>query len=80
MKRELQLYIQDTRVDLFKDETVSLTDTIQNVRDIAKIFTTFTKTFTLPALKSLQLLQRLLHYLLHRQTTNYLSIITTLIF
>ena len=37
MKRELQLYIQDTRVDLFKDETVSLTDTIQNVRDIAKI-------------------------------------------
>lgn len=49
MKRELQLYIQNTRVDLFKDETVSLTDTIQNVRDIAKIFTTFTKTFTLPA-------------------------------
>ena len=49
MKRELQLYIQDTRVDLFKDETVSLTDTIQNVKDIAKIFTTFTKTFTLPA-------------------------------
>ena len=31
MKRELQLYIQDTRVDLFKDETVSLTDTIKNV-------------------------------------------------
>ena len=49
MKRELQLYIQDIRVDLFKDETVSLTDTIQNVRDIGKIFTTFTKTFTLPA-------------------------------
>ena len=49
MKRELQLYIQDTRVDLFKDETVSLTDSIQNVRDIGKIFTTFTKTFTLPA-------------------------------
>ena len=49
MKRELQLFIQDTKVDLFKDETVSLTDTIQNVKDIAKIFTTFTKTFTLPA-------------------------------
>lgn len=49
MKRELQLYIQDTRVDLFKDETVSLTDTIKNVKDISKIFTTFTKTFTLPA-------------------------------
>jgi hypothetical protein len=49
MKRELQLYIQDTRVDLFKDETVSLTDTIKNVKDIAKVFTTFTKSFTLPA-------------------------------
>jgi len=49
MKRELILYIQDTRVDLFKDESVSLTDTIQNVRDIQKIFTTFTQTFTLPA-------------------------------
>ena len=49
MRREVQLYIQNTRVDLFKDETISLTDTIQNVKDIAKIFTTFTKTFTLPA-------------------------------
>jgi hypothetical protein len=49
MKRELQLYIQNTRVDLFKDETVSLTDSIQNVRDISKVFTSFTKTFTLPA-------------------------------
>tara|TARA_R100001443_G_scaffold602_3_gene2397 strand:- start:2100 stop:4427 length:2328 start_codon:yes stop_codon:yes gene_type:complete len=49
MKRELQLYISGTRVDLFKDETVSLTDSIKNVRDIAKVFTTFTKSFTLPA-------------------------------
>ncbi len=49
MRRELQLYIQDTRVDLFKDETVSLTDSIKNVKDIKKVFTTFTKTFTLPA-------------------------------
>ena len=49
MKRELQLYIQDTRVDLFKDETVSLTDSIKNVKDIQKVFTTFTKSFSLPA-------------------------------
>ena len=49
MKRVIQLYISDTRVDLFKDETISLTDSIKNVRDIAKVFTTFTKTFTLPA-------------------------------
>jgi len=47
--RRLQLYIGNDRVDLFKDETVSLTQTIQNVKDIAKVFTEFTQTFSVPA-------------------------------
>ena len=47
--RRLQLYIGTERVDLFKDETVSLTQTIQNVKDIAKVFTEFTQTFSVPA-------------------------------
>jgi len=47
--RRLQLYIGTERVDLFKDETVSLTQTIQNVKDIAKVFTEFTQTFAVPA-------------------------------
>ena len=47
--QKLQLYIGTDRIDLFKDESVSFNQTIQNVRDIAKIFTEFTKTFTLPA-------------------------------
>ena len=47
--QKLQLYIGTQRVDLFKDETVSLTQTIQNVKDISKIFTEFSKTFSLPA-------------------------------
>ena len=50
--QKLQLYIDDTRVDLFKDESVSITQTIQNVRDIKKIFTEFTQTFALPASKT----------------------------
>ena len=50
--RELQLYIEGQRVDLFDDETVSLTQTIQNVKDIEKVFTDFSKTFTLPASKT----------------------------
>jgi len=59
--QQLQLYIDsnpDTsvidyvRVDLFKDETVSLTQTIQNVKDISKIFTEFSQTFSLPASKT----------------------------
>ena len=47
--QKLQLYITGTRMDMFKDESVSMTQSIQNVKDIAKIFTEFTKTFTLPA-------------------------------
>jgi hypothetical protein len=48
----IELYIEGQRVDMFKDESVSLTQSIQNVRDIAKIFTDFSKTFTLPASKT----------------------------
>lgn len=47
--RRLQLYIGTDRVDLFKDESVSLTQTIQNIKDIAKVFTEFTQTFSVPA-------------------------------
>ncbi len=37
---------------MFKDENVNITQSIKNVKDIAKIFTEFTKTFTLPASKT----------------------------
>lgn len=47
--QKLQLYIGTERVDLFKDETVSLTQTIKNVKDISKVFTEFTQTFSVPA-------------------------------
>ena len=47
--QKLQLYIESERLDLFKDESVSLTQSIQNVKDVAKIFTSFSKTFSVPA-------------------------------
>ena len=47
--RRLQLYIGTERVDLFKDESVQLTQTIKNVKDLKKIFTEFTQTFSVPA-------------------------------
>ena len=50
--QELQLYIEGQRLELFKDESVSLTQTIQNVKDVAKVFTSFTKTFAVPASKN----------------------------
>ena len=40
-------------MDLFKDETISLTQSIKNIKDIAKVQTDFTKSFTLPASKQI---------------------------
>lgn len=45
----LELYIDNTRVDLFKDEAITITDTQQNIRDIALVFTPFSQQFNLPA-------------------------------
>ena len=50
--QSIQLYIEGQRVDMFKDESVNITQSIKNVKDVAKIFTEFTKTFTLPASKT----------------------------
>jgi hypothetical protein len=49
--QKIQLYIEGQRVDMFEDESVTITQSIQNVKDISKIFTDFSKTFTLPASK-----------------------------
>tara|TARA_R110000787_G_scaffold182401_1_gene294391 strand:- start:1903 stop:4539 length:2637 start_codon:yes stop_codon:yes gene_type:complete len=40
------------RADLFKDESVSITDSILNIKDVAKIFTPFSQQFNLPASKT----------------------------
>jgi len=47
----IQLYIAGQRVELFKDESVTITDSIQNVKDIEKVFTSFTQSFSVPASK-----------------------------
>lgn len=44
-----QLFINNQKVELFKDETVSLTESIQDIRDVSKVFTDFSKPFNLPA-------------------------------
>lgn len=38
-------------IDLFNDEVISLTSSIQNINDISKIFTDYTQSFTVPASK-----------------------------
>ena len=49
--QKIQLYIEGQRVDLFDDESVVITQTIQNVKDVQKVFTDYSKTFTIPATK-----------------------------
>jgi len=46
-----QIYDDYTKLELFKDESVSITDTIQNVKDPAKIFAPFSQQFSIPASK-----------------------------
>ena len=48
----IELYIEGQRVELFKDESVTITDSIQNIRDIDKVFTAFTQSFSIPASKT----------------------------
>lgn len=50
------LYIKDSsgnfqQADLFDDENISVTSKIQDIRDISKIFTDFSQSFTIPASK-----------------------------
>ena len=50
------LYIKDKdgnyqQIEMFSDETITITSKIQDARDISKVFTDFTKTFTIPASK-----------------------------
>tara|TARA_R110000850_G_scaffold171234_2_gene296625 strand:- start:271 stop:2709 length:2439 start_codon:yes stop_codon:yes gene_type:complete len=44
-----RIYSDYVKMDLFKDESVSISDSIQDVKDISKIFTTFSQQFNLPA-------------------------------
>ena len=47
--RTVQVYIEGQRLDLFDDETISVTSTQQNVQDISKVFTDFSQSFSVPA-------------------------------
>lgn len=46
---QLQLYIEDKLVELYKDETIEINETIKDVREIDKLKTNFTRQFNVPA-------------------------------
>ena len=47
--QKLQIYIDGQRADMFEEISVTITDSIKNVRDVAKVFTEYSQTFSLPA-------------------------------
>ena len=50
--QKVQLYIEGQRIDFFDDQKISLTQSIQDIKDPANIFTDFSKTFNIPASKT----------------------------
>ena len=47
--RQVQIYINDEIIDLFDDENIEVSSSVQNINDIAKVFTDFSQQFTVPA-------------------------------
>lgn len=46
--RVVQIFVENERLDLFQDETISVTSSIQNISDMQSVFTDFSQTFTVP--------------------------------
>ena len=54
---QIQLYVENDQgvleeVELYKDESITLTQSIQDIMDIEKVFTDYSKTFNVPASKT----------------------------
>ena len=45
----VQLFVDGEQVDMFKDESITISDSIANVKDISKVYTAYSRQFTLPA-------------------------------
>jgi len=48
---QIQLFINDQELELHDNETITLTQTLQDVLDFSKVFTDYTRTFNVPASK-----------------------------
>lgn len=48
MKRSVQIYVENIQLDLFDDEEIQVTSSVQNISDISKVFTDFSQSFTIP--------------------------------
>ena len=49
MNRQVQVYIEGQRLELFNDEKITINSSVQNISDISKTYTDFSQSFTIPA-------------------------------
>lgn len=47
--RQIQVYIEGNKLELFQDEQIQINSSVQNIADISKVFTDFSQSFTVPA-------------------------------
>ena len=50
--QQAQLYIDGQRVEMFKETSVVITDSLKDVKDVSKVFTEYSQTFSVPASKT----------------------------
>ena len=47
-----EVYIKGQRLDLFKDENISIVSSVQKIEDISRVFNDYSQSFTVPASKT----------------------------
>ena len=48
MYKKVQIFVENQELELFNDEKIVVTSSVQNISDIGKVFTDFSQTFTIP--------------------------------
>ncbi len=52
MRLNVEVYIGDLRLDLFDDEVIEINRTVKDFRELDKVFSDYTQSFTIPASKN----------------------------
>ena len=46
--RQVQVYIEGNKLDLFQDEQINVTSKQQDINDISKVFSDYSQSFSVP--------------------------------
>ena len=61
MKHDIQLYVNGQLLDLFEDESLQITSSIQDVKDVSVIFTDYSQSFSVKASRNNNLVFKHFH-------------------